>query len=192
MFGDGKKVGTMYYLTCSQVFQTMENISESLAGRVAILDLYGFSIRELNNVKEIIFVPDINLLKEKERVKSESTLKIYEKILDGSYPEVNNDLGRDREQFYETYIRTYIERDVRQIINIKDENKFVKFVSAVAARTACEYNAFDIASDVGIDSKTVDEWISIFKNTNLIYMLNSYSNNNIQKAVKRPKYIANR
>ena len=187
MFGDGKEVGTLYYLTGSQVFQTMKNVSESLAGRIGILDLYGFSNRELEAIEENIFIPDINLLKNKERVETKLTSKIFEKIINGSYPEVNNKSGRNREQFYETYIRTYIERDVRQLINIKDENKFIKFISSVAARTAQEYNALDIANDVGIDSKTVDEWISILKNTNLIYMLQAYSNNNVQKAIKRPK-----
>ena len=187
MFGDGKDVGTLYYLTGSQIFQTMNNVSESLAGRIGILDLYGFSRRELENLEEPIFIPDINLLKNKEKIKTETTGKIFKNIMDGSYPEVKNDNGRNREQFYESYIRTYIERDVRTLINIKDENKFIKFISAVAARTAQEYNAFDIANDIGIDSKTVDEWISILRNTNLIYMLQAYSNNNIKKAIKRPK-----
>lgn len=187
MFGDGKDVGTLYYLTGSQAFQTMKNVSESLAGRIGILDLYGFSERELEGVKETIFIPDINMLKSKEKIETKSIGKIFENIINGSYPEVNNEGGRNREQFYETYIRTYIERDVREIISIKDENKFIKFISAVAARTAQEYNAFDIANDIGIDSKTVDEWISILKNTNLIYMLQAYSNNNVQKAIKRPK-----
>ncbi len=187
LFGDGSSVSTLYYLTGSQIFQTMKNVSESLAGRIGILNLYGFSIRELENLPEPIFIPDINLLMEKERTKTKSTGEIFESIINGSYPEVNTDIGRNREQFYETYISTYIERDIRQLINIKDENKFMKFMIAVAARTAQEYNAFDIANDIGVDSKTVDEWISILKNTNLIYLLQAYSNNNIQKAIKRPK-----
>lgn len=187
MFGDGKNVGTLYYLTGSQAFQTMQNVSESLAGRVGILDLYGFSQREIENKEETIFLPDITILKNKERTRTKTTSEIFEKIINGSYPEVNNQEGRNREQFYEAYIRTYIERDIRQLINIKDENKFLKFISSVAARTAQEYNAMDIANDVGIDSKTVDEWMSILKNTNLIYMLPAYSNNNVQKAIKRPK-----
>lgn len=187
LFGDGKNVGTLYYLTGSQVFQTMQNVSESLAGRIGILDLYGFSEREIENKEETIFLPDITILKNKERTRTKTTSEIFEKIINGSYPEVNNQEGRNREQFYEAYIRTYIERDIRQLINIKDENKFLKFISSVAARTAQEYNAMDIANDVGIDSKTVDEWMSILKNTNLIYMLPAYSNNNVQKAIKRPK-----
>ena len=187
MFGNGNKVGTMYYLTGSQVFQTMKNVSESLAGRIAILDLYGFSTRELNHSEENFFIPDIEVLKNKEKLKYLSTFNIFERIINGSYPEVNSTNGREREQFYETYIRTYIERDIRQIINIKDETKFVKFISCVAARTAQEYNASDIAKDVGIDNKTIDYWVSVLRNTNLIYMLQSYSNNNVQKAIKKPK-----
>ena len=187
MFGDGKKVGTLYYLTGSQVFQTMKDVSESLAGRVGILDLYGLSEREIEGIEEPVFIPKIEDLKQKEKTKRKSTMEIYENIINGSYPEVNTENGRNREQFYEDYIRTYIERDVRQLINIKDENKFVKFISSVAARTAQEYNALDIANDIGVDSKTIDEWISILKNTHLVYMLQAYSNNNIQKTIKRPK-----
>ncbi len=187
MFGDGKEVGTLYYLTGSQVFQTMNNVSESLAGRIGILDLYGFSEREIEGKEESIFLPKIEELKNKERTKTKSTNELFERILNGSYPEVNNENGRDREQFYETYIRTYVERDVRQLINIKDESKFVKFISSMAARTAQEYNATEIANDVGVDSKTIEQWTSILKNTSLIYMLQSYSNSNVQKAIRRPK-----
>ena len=187
MFGDGKEVGTLYYLTGSQVFQTMKNVSESLAGRIGILDLYGFSEREMEGKEEPIFLPDIELLKKKDRTETRSINEIFERIINGSYPEVISENGRDKERFYEDYIRTYVERDIRQLINIKDESKFVKFISSVAARTAQEYNAMDIANDVEIDSKTVDEWMSLLKNTNLVYMLPSYSNNNIQKAIKRPK-----
>lgn len=187
MFGDGKEVGTMYYLTGSQVFQTMKNVSESLAGRIGILDLFGFSTRELNNEKEDIFVPDIKLLKKKEKLKNLSTLSIFERIINGSFPEVNSVNGRNREQFFETYIRTYLERDIRELINIKDEAKFVKFITSVAARTSQEFNAYEISRDIGVDSKTIDEWISVLKNTHLVYMLQSYSNNNIKKAVKKPK-----
>ena len=187
MFHEGESVGTLYYLTGSRIFEAMETVSESLAGRVVILDLYGFSNREINNLSEDIFIPDINLLKKKERVKTLTTNKLFEKIINGSYPEIINGKGLDKEKFYETYIRTYIERDVRKLINIKDEIKFVKFISSVAARTGCEYNESDIARDVEVDAKTIKEWISILKNTNLIFLLPSYSNNNIKKAVKRPK-----
>ena len=105
MFGDGKEVGTLYYLTGSQVFQTMNNVSESLAGRIGILDLYGFSEREIEGKEESIFLPKIEELKNKERTKTKSTNELFERILNGSYPEVNNENGRDREQFMRhTYV----------------------------------------------------------------------------------------
>ena len=105
----------------------------------------------------------------------------------GSYPELYNGQQKDLENFYSAYIRTYIERDIRDLINIRDEVKFLRFISAVAARTGQEYNASDIGKDVGIDNKTVDEWTSILKNTFLIYFLQPYSNNAVSRAIKRPK-----
>lgn len=180
---------TLYFLTGSQVFSAMKNITESLAGRIAILDLYGLSSRELNGLEEKIFIPDISLLKEKKKTKKVSTLELFEKIINGSYPELNSNSSLNREVFYQSYIKTYIERDVRDLIKVKDETKFIKFLSSVAARTGYEYNASLIANDIEIDSKTVDEWMSILVNTHLVFLLNSYSNNTVQRVIKRPKII---
>lgn len=180
---------TLYFLTGSQVFSSMKNITESLAGRIAILDLYGLSSRELNGLEEKIFIPDISLLKEKKKTKKVSTLELFEKIINGSYPELNSNSSLNREVFYQSYIKTYIERDVRDLIKVKDETKFIKFLSSVAARTGYEYNASLIANDIEIDSKTVDEWMSILVNTHLVFLLNSYSNNTVQRVIKRPKII---
>ncbi len=180
---------TLYFLTGSQVFSAMKNITESLAGRIAILDLYGLSSRELNGLEEKIFIPDISLLKEKKKTKKVSTLELFEKIINGSYPELNSNSSLNREVFYQSYIKTYIERDVRDLIKVKDETKFIKFLSSVVARTGYEYNASLIANDIEIDSKTVDEWMSILVNTHLVFLLNSYSNNTVQRVIKRPKII---
>ena len=175
MFNNGEKIETIYYLTGSQICQTMEDVSESLAGRVGIVDLFGLSTRELFAKKEEVFIPDVEKLKAKERVKQVSTNELYS--------EKNDEI----EKYYEIYVRTYMERDVRKLINIKDEIKFYKFISSVAARTSQEYNAVDIANDVGIDSKTVDEWMSILKNTGLVFLLQPYKNNDLGRIVKRPK-----
>ncbi len=187
MFGDGKQTGTMYYLTGSQVFQTMKEASESLAGRIGILELNTLSTREIYGKSEECFIPDINLIKQKEKLPYEILEKVFDRILKGSYPALYNGQENDLENFYSSYIKTYIERDIRKLINVKDEIKFLKFISAVAARTAQEYNASEIANDVGIDAKTVDEWLSILKNTFLVYILGPYSNNTTSRAVKRPK-----
>ena len=187
MFENGDEVGTKYFLTGSQVFQTMKNVSESLSGRVGIFDLYAFSTREMYGLKEEVFIPNISDLKLKEPIKGVSTLKIFERILKGSYPAVNYGEQVHFEQFYSDYIRTYIERDIRSIINIKDENKFVKFISSLAARTGQEFNANSIGSEIGLDNKTVEEWTSILKNTGIIYLLGPYTNNNVSRAVHKRK-----
>ena len=88
MFGDGKKVGTLYYLTGSQIFETMENVTESLAGRVGIIDLYPLSTREIYNSKEDVFIPDINIIKKKEALKYEYLNNVFDRIFRGSYPEL--------------------------------------------------------------------------------------------------------
>lgn len=188
---------TMYYLTGSQVFQTMKNISESLAGRIGLIDLYGFSTCEIEGRNEEPFIPEFSILKEKENIINDNNNininkninELYKRIFKGSFPEIYVE-KKDRvqlEQFYSSYIRTYIERDVRDLINIKDENKFIKFISSIAARTAQEYNANDIGRDVGIDSKTVDSWLSILKNTGLVYLLQPYYSNVVSRIIKRPK-----
>lgn len=187
LFGDGSEVGTMYYLTGSQIFETMENISESLAGRVGIIDLHPLSTRELNKRKEEIFIPDINRIKNKEAVPKLTTMKLFERIFRGSYPEIYKNDKLEIEAFFSSYIRTYIERDIRKIINIQNESKFVKFISALAARTGQEYNAYDIAKEVEVDAGTISKWTSILASTYIIYLLQPHMNNNIGRIIKRPK-----
>ncbi len=171
MFGDGKKVGTLYFLTGSQVFETMESITELLAGRVGIIDLYPLSTREICRSKEDIFVPDINIIKKKRPLKYEYMNNIFERIFRGSYPELYKNDKINIETFFSSYLRTYIERDVRKIINIQDEPKFLKFISSLAARTGQEFNASDIAKEVGIDSETISKWTGVLSNTYIIFLL---------------------
>lgn len=187
MFGNGKKVGTLYYLTGSQVFETMENITESLAGRVGIIDLFPLSTREIYNSPEEVFIPDINIIKKKEPLKYEYMDNLFERIFRGSYPELYKNKEINPESFYSSYLRTYIERDIRKIINIQDEQKFLKFISSLAARTGQEFNASDISRDIGIDSETVTKWTGILSNTYIIFLLQPHMNNNIGRIIKRPK-----
>ncbi len=187
MFGNKKEVGTLYYLTGSQIFETMKDVTESLAGRIGILDLYAFSTRELENSEEIPFVPDVQKLKKKKQVDRVSIPKLFERILKGSYPEINFNKNISFENYFRDYIRTYIERDIRKIINIKDENKFIHFLTSIAARTGQEFIAEHIGKEIGITGKTVDEWLSLLKNTGIIYLLKPYSNNFVARAIKREK-----
>ena len=185
-FGEKDKMETLYYLTGSQIFETMEEISESLAGRVGILDLYGLSEREIEKKDSPLFIPNIKDIKERKRTEYKSTLELYKKIYKGAYPELYT-IDKDIEQYYRDYFRTFIEKDIRKLINIKDENKFIKFVSSLAARTGQEFIATTVASEVGIDDKTASAWLSILKNTGIIYLLQPYMNNSVGRAIKREK-----
>lgn len=181
------KCNGLFYLTGSQAFETMENVTESLAGRIAVLDMNGLTNRELENIEDEVFVPDLEILKNKKLTEVLSTIQVFDKIIKGSYPEIYKNEELDRSEYFETYIRTYIERDIRQLINVQDEIKFLKFISNVAVRTGQELNLSDICNGIGITSVTAEKWLSILKNTGIVYLLQPYSNNNVARIVKKPK-----
>jgi len=185
--GSGNSNG-LYFLTGSQSFISMKNVSESLAGRVGITSLYSLSLREINGVSKELFNPEINQLKSLKVEKNKTELKdLYQIIFKGGYPELYKNVELLPNKFYESYVKTYIERDIRDIINIKDEVKFMKFMISVAARTAQELNITEIANDVEVSNTTINDWISILVNTGLIMLLEPYSENIIKRVVKRPK-----
>ena len=185
-FGEKEHTETLYFLTGSQIFETMEEISESLAGRVGILDLYGLSEREIEKKESNLFIPNIDNIRKREKTEYKSTIELYKKIYMGSYPELYT-TNKDIEQYYSDYFRTFIEKDIRKSINIKDENKFIKFVSSLAARTGQEFIASSIAREIGIDDKTANSWLSTLKNTGIIFLLQPYMNNSVGRAIKRKK-----
>ena len=187
-FDGGESANGMYYLTGSQRFLAMEQVSESLAGRVAILDLYGLSNKELNDTKQELFIPEIETLKKANNSEPNVTTKeTFKRIFRGSFPETYENKGIDWEVFFESYIRTYIEKDIRKLINVKDEIKFIKFMTSVAARTGQELNLTDIANDAEISRTTASNWLSILVNTGLVVLLEPYSKNIIKRVVKTPK-----
>ncbi len=172
-----------FWLTGSQQFHLMKNVSESLAGRAAIINLQGFSISELQkDTTRDSFIPDIDLQTKRPIF---STSEIFEKIVNGSYPQLAD--GTPKDLFYSSYIKTYIEKDIREIINISNENNFLKFLRVIASRTAQTINYNDIANDVGISPNTVKSWISVLETSGLIYLLQPYFNNFTKRAIKTPK-----
>lgn len=177
----------LYYLTGSQVFHTMKNVSESLAGRVGLLELYPLSNREIENKEEELFLPQYDKLEKREKAERIEIERLYEKILKGNYPELYSNNKIESKTFFETYIKTYIERDIRELINVKDETKFLKFIESMAVRTGQELNINDITNSIEISNHTAQNWISILVSTGLVYLLQPYSNNNVARIVKRPK-----
>lgn len=172
-----------YYMTGSQMFRLMKNVSESLAGRVGILSLYGLSRAEILSTKESPFLPNQNL----ENMTEETITTVFDKIYRGSMPKMIVDPKLTPESYFGGYMQTYIERDIRDLVEIKNESRFQKFIASVAVRTGQELNLSDIGKDVGVDSKTVDHWLSLLVTSGLVYLLQPYSGNTIKRIVKRPK-----
>jgi len=180
---DKEKQKGMFWLTGSQQFHLMRNVSESLAGRVAILQLQGLSQAEKFHRKNLPFLPD-----NEERINHKLDInEIYELILRGSYPELYANPNVDLDMFYSSYLKTYIEKDIRDLINISDESAFIKFMKVASARTGQLINYADMASDVGVSANTIKSWLSLLETSGLTFMLYPYSNNMINRAVKTPK-----
>lgn len=180
---DQNRTSGQYYLTGSQMFRMMKNVSESLAGRVGLLSLYGFSRAEILKTEEIPFLPDKLL-----ELKAEETITtVFDKIYRGSMPQMVADEALNPEDYFGGYLQTYLERDIRDLLEIRNESKFQKFLACTAARTGQELNLSDIGRDVGIDSKTAESWLSILVSSGIVYLLHPYSGNTIKRIVKRPK-----
>ena len=178
-----------FFLTGSQSYELMQNVTESLAGRAGILELHGLSLREINNEDwNTPFLPTLEYLRE--RNKNKTTIRIPEiwKIIHrGSLPELVVNDEYDWADFYADYIKTYIERDVRKLTQVADEDSFFRFMTVCAAMSGQLLNLTSLAGDVGISIPTAKRWISILKTSGIVFLLNPYSNNAINRAVKTPK-----
>ena len=169
----------------SQKLELMKGMSESLAGRVSILELSGLSLREIHSVKfNKHFVPTDEYLKAREK-KLVSYDNIWEMIHRGSYPELY-DTERDWQDYYSSYVDTYLERDINELITA-DSITFLKFLTAVAARTGELLNYANIASDVGVSEPTIKNWISILERTGIVFLLQPYASGALSRAIKTPK-----
>ena len=174
-----------FILSGSSKLELMKGVSESLAGRVSVCELAGLSLREINGVEyNRHFIPTDEYIKEREK-----ELKKYENIWDiihkGSYPELY-DVERDWQEYYSSYVSTYLERDINEMIST-DSITFMKFLTAVAARTGEMLNYANIAGDIGVSEPTVKSWISILERTGIVYLLQPYSASALTRAIKTPK-----
>lgn len=176
----------MFWLTGSQQFLLMQNVTETLAGRVGILEMQGFSIAEKTNRKSVPFAPSKNIPDSKDE---KDVPEIFKEIWLGSYPRLclNENAIDFWEIFYSSYVQTYIERDVRTLTKIGDELSFMKFMKTVAARIGNLLDYNDIAKDIGISQPTAKAWMSILVSCGIVFLLHPYSNNVTNRIVKTPK-----
>lgn len=169
VIADEKKKNGLYILTGSQNFLLMESISQSLAGRTAIFNLLPFSLPELFSAK----------------IKFNKT-KIDNLLFKGFYPKLF-DQKIDTAGYYNNYIQTYVERDVRLIKNISNLSAFKKFLNLCAARTGQLLNISSLAEDCGINQKTAQSWLSILEASFIIYLLRPHHKNYNKRVTKMPK-----
>jgi hypothetical protein len=192
---DREKRNGLFWLTGSQKFHLMRGITESLAGRVAIVDLLGLSNAELEGRADSSrpFVPTPEWIARARQAATPATpatdglMEIYRRIWLGAFPRLNEQGPAARDLFFRSYIQTYIQRDVQDMLRVTDQTTFNRFLGAVAARTGQLLNYASLARDVEIDNKTVKSWMSILEASGLVYLLQPYHRNLTKRLVKTPK-----
>ena len=176
----------LFCLSGSQPLELMEGVSESLSGWIGIIELSGLSMREIKGDSfNRSFVPTMEYVQE--RSKSVKPFdNIWEVIHRGGYPELQNP-EVDWSVFYSSYIKTYLERDVRSLSAVQNLDDFRKFMIAVAARTGQMINYANIADEVGKDQSTIKRWLSVLEASGIIYLLEPFSSSVLKRAIKTPK-----
>ena len=178
-----------FWLTGSQTFKMMELAQESLAGRVAILNMSSLSQHEIyGQGKASPFTIDLLALKERIKTNAPADMQnMYERIWNGSMPGHISGKYKDRNVFYSSYLQTYIDRDVSELINRVDKLLFQDFIRAAACRAGQMLNIHDIAQDVGVADETAKRWLQVLEKSGIIFYLRPYSNNLLKRTIKTPK-----
>ena len=189
MILDKEKKKGLFYLSGSQQFELMKNVSESLAGRLGILNLPGLSLRELYGVSfRKPFLPTEEYFADRGKDRADiSYSDIWNIIHRGSFPELCSNTDFDWRMFYAAYVKTYIERDVRDLTQVGDEVKFIQFMTVAASCTGQLLNLASLARDVRISQPTAERWLSALVSSNLVILLKPYYNNITKRTVKTPK-----
>ena len=188
---DNGKVKGQFFLTGSQSIKLMKNVSDSLAGRAGVIKLLGLSMRELAGIKHR--EPFLPVTKRIGKIEKSGIgfdyANIVECIHKGFFPELHETRSnlQDWSDYYSSYFQTYIEKDIRDVLNIQDESAFIKFVKAAASLTGGILNMTSIAEICGKDVKTVRSWLSALESSGLVYLLEPYHNNFNKRLTKTPK-----
>jgi uncharacterized protein len=183
-----------WLLSGSQSFSLMQGVSQSLSGRVAVLSLLPFSLEEnwgfggkLLTLDQILTKTFLSLGKSPRSHLGRGALTLEDWILRGCFPEIRNNPEVNRQLWMGSYVQTYLERDVRQIVNVGDLTTFHRFLRLTAARTSQILNLSDLARDVGMSVPTIKKWISILEASYQIFLLPPHFNNLGKRLIKSPK-----
>lgn len=185
---DTDKRNGMYLLTGSQKFELMKNVSESLSGRIDVLNLLGLSSREIyDDDFSDPFIPTLNYLTDRNTKISTDLKQMWERIHKGSMPKLYDDETVDWQRYYADYVNTYLERDIQNLEQVGNTLSFLQFMTVLASRTGELLNMESIAQEIGVSAPTIKKWIAILQKTNIIFLLQPFSNNINKRIVKTPK-----
>ena len=177
-----------FWLTGSQTFRMMKHVTESLAGRAGIVQMLGLSSSEVRGLHFSPFRVDVPELMRRMAQTAPMTLpEIFERIFRGSMPRLYENPDVDRAQYYESYLETYISRDIKDLSQVADETAFLNFMSAAAARTATNVNYEALANEIGISAPTAKHWLSVLVSSGIIALIQPYSNNALKRVIKAPR-----
>lgn len=177
-----------FWLTGSQVFKLMQDVQESLAGRVAVLSLTSLSQAEISGGETEPFTIDLEALSNRKAGREVADARgIFERIYRGSMPALISGANTNNQIFYSSYLTTYIERDVKELSDAIDSLKFLRFITAVAARCGQMLNVAEIGRDADINQTQAKSWLGILETLGIIFYLHPYSNNLLKRLVKTPK-----
>lgn len=184
---NGEDNSGMFWLTGSQKFQMMKNVSESLAGRIAVFDMSSLSKSEIENREFSCFSPEIDDLKKAmERASKKDIHQLYEDIFRGGMPKLNT-TAIDRERYYADYVNTYLERDIKDLSQVGKLSEFYDFLVMIAARTGQELKYDEIAKAIGVSAPTIKTWVSILERSGIIILLRPYASTLSKRLIKTPK-----
>lgn len=188
VYVDREKNCGAFWLTGSQTFRMMKGVSESLAGRAGIVQMQGFSNDEIRGIHFPPFRVEITSLMERiNHVDPMNISQIFSRIYKGSMPRLYEDESVDRSQYYESYLETYISRDVKELSQVADETAFLNFMGIIAARTATNVNYESLATEAGISAPTAKHWLSVLVSSGIVVLIQPYSNNALKRVIKAPR-----
>lgn len=179
----------LFWLTGSEQFSMMKNVTESLAGRIGIMTLYPLSISEINNVRldaPLDFSLD-NLVKREKQTEPFDLNTVFMQIWKGGMPQVQNADDQQRSLYYSSYMNTYLMRDVVSAGGVTDEIRFKKFLTACAANTSQQLNLANLAMITEVSHPTAKSWLALLERLHIVYLLEPYANNKLKRLAKTPK-----
>jgi predicted AAA+ superfamily ATPase len=178
-----------YWLTGSQMFHLMRDASESLAGRVGIVHLLGLSQAEIARRPSVPFLPTKEVLSSKRKQADRGSLtEVFCAIHRGSLPALLAGDNRPAvEQYYSSYVQTYLQRDIKDLSQVGDELAFLRFLTAAAARTGQMLQYSDLARDIGISQPTAKKWLSLLVTSGIVTLVEPWYSNTLTRMIKAPK-----